>query len=866
MSHNHHHHPQQQQHEQQQQQQCSLPLLPPEMSQAACSSSPAGIPCTPPRNARSTTESGAAVNASPFANLKLLSQLASPPREDRQTQSLQRQKSAQALRTLTAVAAQELQASPARAKPNLQSSSSPQTDDSPTTGDCQQGSGRKGNTLMSITTQFCDICKGDIGAEIALDTVARQLGVGRRRIYDVVNVFEGLELVTRKGKNTYIWKGFDNINGTLAKLKALSITHLDSPTRPSHTLDAPQQSPLQESEATKKERSLGVLAQRFIMLFMRAPDGMVSMDEAADKLIFGPGCPEEKRSKTKIRRLYDISNILMSLNLIAKVSEPPSRHDNKRAVFRWSSIDLSSLQAASVSKVKIRTRTETNRRNQKQSLFHPDSPEGKGSPTRGPKKPKRTSTTGSRARSRALGRQPSFAADTPQTRLPFRFPQSALVTPHNASPLSTNTASTSMASVAPAGTGQAQATAAVAVSSAQHRHQQQYQQQQQSSLPQFSFNDAATQQQQQQQQTYATHAPQVHTHQSHATDAHAQRTQDAPAQYQQQQRCRDVPGVSICSSVPEECAGVIPLSAAFDTQPTDTSMASVFTPPHAVVRTPCTASSASSATTASVRSVMSNAAPSTMSRSSASSRQYRSRVYVSNADQSPQFSSPGFAGDTVSNTGTPAYTHASSAHTNNHKQQHQQEHHHHHHNDQQHQHQGGSSEQRMYYKGPSRREGLAPYPITEHIQMALGYSPKSQERLYRHTPPPSAKTLAAAPASSSVTAIDTLNVQYHEQQKRVVTGRDVPPSSSSSSLTHALASTTKQCQYTQERIHVQQTSEYSYQQQYQHQQQQQQQQQYQQQQQQQQPLHGLVFSPLSLPKEAGRSAVGHTHAGAHMPR
>ncbi len=49
----------------------------------------------------------------------------------------------------------------------------------------------------------------------------------------------------------------------------------------------------------KKQKSMGVLAQRFIMLFMEKPGVPVSLEEAGDRLIFGPDCPAEDKTKSE---------------------------------------------------------------------------------------------------------------------------------------------------------------------------------------------------------------------------------------------------------------------------------------------------------------------------------------------------------------------------------------------------------------------------------------------------------------------------------------------------------------------------------------------------------------------------------------
>ncbi|XP_008560220.1 transcription factor E2F7 [Microplitis demolitor] len=210
--------------------------------------------------------------------------------------------------------------------------------------------------------------------EISLDKTAKDLGTEKRRIYDIINVLESLDMASKAGKNRYLWHGQSNLTSTLVKLKSTAIrlglreqiqdiqknyrAYTNDNDETCDELTMSLEEPVDEETycsdtAIKEDKSLGAMCQKFVMLFLVSmKNGVINLEIAAKVLILDNTDNQSEmmtdngsrsRFKTKVRRLYDIANVLTAIGLIKKIYL--FDRSLKKPIFKYFGPDVESTES-----------------------------------------------------------------------------------------------------------------------------------------------------------------------------------------------------------------------------------------------------------------------------------------------------------------------------------------------------------------------------------------------------------------------------------------------------------------------------------------------------------------------------------------
>jgi transcription factor E2F7/8 len=70
---------------------------------------------------------------------------------------------------------------------------------------------RKEKSLGELCRRFLFLYGRETQDLLYLDQCTKELSVERRRIYDIINILESFNVIRRKAKNAYEWRGIEKI-------------------------------------------------------------------------------------------------------------------------------------------------------------------------------------------------------------------------------------------------------------------------------------------------------------------------------------------------------------------------------------------------------------------------------------------------------------------------------------------------------------------------------------------------------------------------------------------------------------------------------------------------------------------------------
>ncbi|XP_036000727.1 transcription factor E2F3 [Fundulus heteroclitus] len=137
-------------------------------------------------------------------------------------------------------------------------------------------SNRMDNSLVLLTQKFAQMITHSFDGVLDLNLVSSELNVRKRRLYDITNVLEGIQLIRKTHKNHFQWLGGSLDNRVAGELKDLIAEE--------EKLDELIQSSVLEISRLWEEK----LNQRYAYVTYEDVRGVLSLDEQAVMVIKAP--------------------------------------------------------------------------------------------------------------------------------------------------------------------------------------------------------------------------------------------------------------------------------------------------------------------------------------------------------------------------------------------------------------------------------------------------------------------------------------------------------------------------------------------------------------------------------------------------